>query len=198
MTRALNLPNDLFREQLRGGLEHYLTTFKKELGTVPDLRQVAQIYREKCERIFGFELTNGSFTHEEIESMNQIEKKFTEDEWLFSISSKPSAERLVKIHAGVWLGLMIHQTNNGSIEVMIRMRENKIEFIRIKTSLDERANSWHDLEQKLKGIEINERVVNDEMKSYFHQNATGKFSQKDWVEAVLKIQKEKKRVFGYA
>jgi len=193
--QALTFPGDSFREQVKFGLDHYLTSFRKELGTSPDRAEVAAEYQRQCKRILGVEFESGFFTDLEMEAMQRMEQQLTADQWLNATSSQPAAERLLKIHAGLWLGHMIHETPGGTITITSRMRDGNIDFIRIQAG----KKDWNKLEGRLMGVGLRKEEITQVIESYFAQHeGEDKFSKTDWVDALMKVQKEKERISGYA
>ena len=193
--RALAVPDESFREQVKQSLDHYLTSFRQELGIAPAPGEVAKVYQQQCKRLLGATLESGSFSDLELETMHHQEQHLTDETWLRSISSQPATERLLKIHAGLWLGHMIHHTREGTITITSRLRDGKIDFVRIKTG----SGQWTKLEEQLIGTPIQPEPVSRIIESYFSQAELGdKFSKTDWMDAIMKVQKEKERISGYA
>lgn len=193
--RALALPHEGFRELVKSGLDHFLTSFRHELGIAPIPSEVAKVYQQQCKQHLGATFENGSFTDVELETMHQQERHLTDGAWLRSISSRPAAERLLKIHAGLWLGHMIHKTSEGTIIITSRVRDGNIDFIHIQAENGE----WTELEAQLSGTPLNREHVSRVIEIYFKQAELGnKFSKSDWVDAIMKVQKEKERISGYA
>ncbi len=197
MVQALNLPGEVFREQTRESLEKYLTTFSKEKGSNPDRKEVIEVYKAQCRKALGRDFFEGRFTVKESKEMELIEEKWKKEAGHFLPSSRPE-ERLLKIHAGVWIGQMRHTAQGGVIESLIRMNENRIEFIKLTTDGDNgTARDWSKLEMSLTGATLESEELSHRLTNYFsHHQEQSCFNIDDWVEALLRIRNEKKRVTG--
>ena len=139
----------------------------------------------------------GRFTVKESKEMELIEEKWKKEAGHFLPSSRPE-ERLLKIHAGVWIGQMRHTAQGGVIESLIRMNENRIEFIKLTTDGDNgTARDWSKLEMSLTGATLESEELSHRLTNYFsHHQEQSCFNIDDWVEALLRIRNEKKRVTG--
>ncbi|MBK7407902.1 MAG: lipoate--protein ligase family protein [Saprospirales bacterium] len=129
MANILQAPNAAFRELFRHSLDQYLTTFKKELGTVPDMGSVKQVYAEKCAAALGRILEPGDFTDAEMEWIEKLDQKFRAEKWLFSHRLPPVPERTVKVHAGVYIGEIKHPIHGGQLCATIRTKGELIDQI---------------------------------------------------------------------
>ncbi|MBS1544675.1 MAG: lipoate--protein ligase family protein [Bacteroidetes bacterium] len=197
MVQALNLPGEVFREQTRESLNKYLTTFGKEKRSQPDRKEVIEVYMAQCRKALGRDFFDGNFTEKESKEMVLIEEKWKEEAGHFIPLSRPE-ERLLKIHAGVWIGQMKHAARGGFIESVIRMNENRIEFIKLKADAgNATAKDWNGLETSLTGAVLEREQLSDRLAKYFSSHREqGGFHIDDWVEALLRIRNEKKRVTG--
>ncbi len=198
MTRALRLPNELFRQQVREGLEKHLTTLRRELGAMPDRGEVMKVYKARCEDLLGVTFSNGGFTDPEIRAMDRMEKRLLEEDWLFSVKSPAGRERLVKIHADVWIGLMIQPVQGSEVEVLIRMNSNRIDFINLKANMQgESGVDLSGLEKQLTGALLTYNDVKERIQAYFDcRPFLNKVGINEWVHAVLRVAEEKQRVTG--
>ena len=127
MSKVLNVPDEKFRDKIYQSLNEYMTTMKKELGTLPSRETVKQLYIEKCEEVLGDKIEEGEFSKAELQKMNELDSKFSSDAWLFSKGSH--ARPAVKIHSGVWVGEASVKTPGGLINATIRLRNNCIDDI---------------------------------------------------------------------
>ncbi len=121
MARVLRAPSAAFRDQVRKSLQVYMTSLRRELGYVPDPRQVAGIYLRKCEHALDTELVPGELTDAEFAAIETVERRFKSESFL----RRPGGLRRdgVKIHEDVQVVERMH----GRVRVAARMRGGKIE-----------------------------------------------------------------------
>ncbi len=121
MARVLHAPSAAFREQVGRSLREYMTSMRRELGYVPDPKQVAEIYTQKCAQTLGTELVPGKLTDAELVAIEEVDRRFRSESFL----RQPGGLRRdgVKIHEDVQVVERMH----GKVRVAARMREGKIE-----------------------------------------------------------------------
>ena len=121
MARVLHAPSAAFREQVGRSLREYMTSMRRELGQVPDPKQVAEIYVERCAQTLGTELVPGKLTDAELVAIDEVDRRFRSESFL----RQPGGLRRdgVKIHEDV----QVVQRMHGKVRVAARMREGKIE-----------------------------------------------------------------------
>jgi lipoate-protein ligase A len=201
MTQALNLPNADFRNVIRNSLDNYMTWMKRELSQPPSYQEVIRVYKTKCEIALGAKLIEGNFTQEELSAIEQAEEKLRSEDWLHSVKSSPSKNKLVKIHAGVWVGWMEVEVADFSVQVFSQMRNNTLDMVRFY--LPSFLNPVWDLkvlEEKLISAPLEENEIGKRISEFFsHVSGTDTLiSMEDWTKAVMQIKKEVQKVSGHA
>ncbi|MDH5397824.1 MAG: lipoate--protein ligase family protein [Cyclobacteriaceae bacterium] len=198
MTRALNVPDEYFRQWIKEGLDGFLTSIKKENGAVCR-EELRAVYIEKCEEVLGVKLIPSNFTDREIAKMEEIEARFGEDDWLFGHTKPKVNDRLVKIHAGVWIGSMEYEWEGSKVRVVTRLEDNIISKMAISGQFENPIVPQIDnLGDAMKGVKIEEKAVLERL-TFFFQNHRS--DQKDeWIahlsQAILKVKKEKNKMTG--
>ncbi len=130
MARVLRPRSPAFREQVERSLREYMTSMKRELGRVPDRRQVARIYLKQCAETLGRELVPGDLTAAEVAAVERLERRLLSESFLY----RPGGLRRdgVKIHEDVEVVERMH----GNLRVAVRLREGRIEDIIEDTGKD--------------------------------------------------------------
>ncbi|NJN42020.1 MAG: hypothetical protein HC811_07180 [Flammeovirgaceae bacterium] len=191
MTQALLVPNLAFGERVSFAMNRYMTSMKKELGFIPDINELKQVYFLKCKQHLGVEFYQGEFTDEEIHEMDIMEDRFNSDDWLFQVKKPKSEERLVKIHADRWIGLMNYSREERKIKVMTELGGNRVSFIKIESNINENG-AIERLEKRLLNVELRSevirKIINDVRNIGNHD---------DWINAIMRVRTERQRITGY-
>lgn len=183
MINAINSPSDEFRDALADNLHLYLATMRQELERLPERNEVINVYRTKCEKILGLDSELGNFTDEELLLMEKWDKKFVDNEWLFQTRKKPSINKLLKIHLGVWIGQVTEKIDGGIVKLLITMKDDYITMIKINVEgLENLHYSVSELEKSLTGVMMDRDLILQKVKSI-----VGELHYKEWVYCVYKL-----------
>jgi lipoate---protein ligase len=201
MARALKVPNELFRSAIKSSLDNYITWMSRELVNPPSYEEVIRQYKLNCAQLLGFEMAEGDFTAEELGAIAKVEERLQQEGWLHSVKASSSRNRLVKIHAGVWVGWMSHEAADMSVQVFSQIRNDTLEMIRI--FLPESVKpAWAtaQLEQALVSASMFEEEIGERLKEFFSQVDENDrlMPMRDWTNAVMSIKKEVQKVSGHA
>lgn len=200
MSMALNLPNSEFRTVIRDSLNNYMTWVKRELKNPPTYQEVIRVYRKKCEQLFGMKFTDGEFTATEVHAIEQAEEKLKREDWLHTAKSSSSKNKLVKIHAGVWVGWMVYEIGSLSIQVFSQMWNNTLNMIKFYLpAICNPVWSLRELEKALVSAPLVETEIRSRVANFFAQLNAGDslISTDDWTRAVMQIKREVEKVSGH-
>ncbi|MCP3927757.1 MAG: lipoate--protein ligase family protein [Bacteroidetes bacterium] len=189
MAKVLKVPSEIFRDAIHGSLQQYMTSMKKELGTIPDRVQVKKKYIEKCGEVLGRKIVLGDFTRDELDMIDVLNNKFVKEEWLYQFHDKRSRNRVVKIHAGVWLFEITHKTKGGEIHLIIRTKGQLIDLIKISGDIEFRpAGKLKGFENVLRNVELSEVSLLEMIEAFYelHRIETPGITVQDWVAAILR------------
>ncbi|MFQ5706715.1 MAG: biotin/lipoate A/B protein ligase family protein [bacterium] len=193
MARVLVVPNEKFRDKIYQSLQEYMTTMKKELGAVPSLEMVKDLYIEQCEALLGEKLVQGTFTERELAAMEQLNAKFTSSEWLFQ---KGGLNRHgVKIHNDVWLYETKFKARGGMIRATVRSRNNLIDDISLSGDFTFHPQSQlRALEKTLVNTEISSARLAETVHNFYQTAGVQSpgVEPEDWVEVILQAQNVEK------
>ncbi|MDH5609750.1 MAG: lipoate--protein ligase family protein [Cyclobacteriaceae bacterium] len=198
MTQALMVPNNMYREYLSEGLKKYISSFHHELGYLPDPAEVKRVYVQNVEKTLGVRLQPDAFTDAEYQAMEQVERQFEKKEWVEMIHSEGHRERLVKIHAGVWLGYMETEKNGHCVSALIQMIDDRIDRLFI-SNREGTEGCWEtgELEQKLVGQPMKEEVVRSIVVAEFDAMKQSPLDIDEWVHLIMKIKISQQKMSGY-
>jgi lipoate-protein ligase A len=197
MSQSLNITNDELRTAIHSSMENYITWMNRELKSPPTYEELIDQYKIQCERILSATIQEGFFSQKELELINQWENKVQQYDWLHSVKSTKSKNRLVKIHAGVWVGLMVHEQADLLVQVFSQMRNGVLDKLKFYLSV---TPSWdvEKLEQSLISSVLEMNIIKSRVEQFFLSIKASErlITIEDWTEAIMKIKKEVQKVSG--
>lgn len=191
MAKILKVPDESFREDILNSLNKYMTSIKRELKDPPNMEEIKAAYIIKCAETLGRKIVPGDFTDGEYKWMEELDKKFTTKEWLYQDSSNKRRNRVVKIHADIWMYELHKKTEGGNIEMTLRTKGKRIDHVSIKGDFEIRpGHKLKGLENVLRNVEINEESLTEILEAFYilHRVETPGINIKDWVEAIMQIE----------
>ncbi len=171
MARVLKVPSEKMRDKVFQSLQEYVTTMKRELGTVPDREKVKALYLDRCSRILGRAWVPGSLTERELEVMAELEERFSSPEWLYQKGGLRQ-QRSVRIHADVYVSEATYKAPGGLIRVTARLRESRVDDLTISGDFT-MLPAWGvgALEQALRGLPLKEDVIRERIREVYRSLA---------------------------
>jgi lipoate-protein ligase A len=100
MSRVLRVPDERFRNRIYRTMEENITTMKKELGILPERKEVVAVLRDQFKKRLG-KLEKGFLTGELIQGMKELEVRMTSEEFLYQ--KTPRVPKGIKIKEGLEL-----------------------------------------------------------------------------------------------
>jgi len=195
MTKALKVPGKKFQKDFESGVRKYVTTIRQEIHENINIDNLKHIYVSKCEKLLEERIVKGKLEVEELAEMEELDKKMLTDKWLYQITKPTSSNRLVKIHAGVWIGEINHRSEDGEVKIEVKLMEGKIDELELKTSF--RKNIDVDLKRlssSMKGVELED--IKKGVEDFFeaaNYKETG-LPHREWIEAFLKIKELRRSI----
>ena len=181
MARVLTAPTEKFRDKLHRSLREYMTSMKRELGTVPDPALVKAIYVRRCSEVLGQELVRGDLTSDEMKVIGKVDKRFDSGEFLRRRGGlrRPG----VKIHEDVW----VRESRHGRIHVTARMNRRRLEDVSLWGDF---AGPLTGLEEALRDVELHPERIERAVGEYFEQHPmqTPGVGIGDWVAAIMRLE----------
>lgn len=193
MSRVLKVPSEKFRDKMAQSMREWLTSLRKELGTIPPLERIKEILTEAYEKTLGIRLTRGSITNEEIEIWEkEVKPRHLSNEWLYQPEIRHQELRMVKIKGGVNVIEVDHKARK-LIRVTVEVVEGRIRDILISGDffmIPEEA--LPKLEETLKGLPLQQSVILQTIQDFYSRFKvqTPNVVPEDFVEALMKVSNE--------
>ncbi|MFX0086020.1 MAG: biotin/lipoate A/B protein ligase family protein [Candidatus Hodarchaeota archaeon] len=125
MTQILRVPSEKFRDKVYKSLEAGISSFKDELGYIPDRKAIIKEYINQVEKHLEISFTKTSLKPQTIEIMDELRKKYLTDEWLFQVNQRgKNLFHKVKIHGSSHVVERNYKTTGGLIQVICEFNES--------------------------------------------------------------------------
>ncbi len=186
MAKVLKVPDEKFRDKIYQSLQEYMTTMQKELGTRPDRQEVKKRYIEFSEEVLRDTIEEGEFTDAEMRSIEELDARFSSDEWLHS--KEGHIRPAVKIHSDVWVGETSHKANGGLIRAMIRIKKNRIDDIALSGDFTFYPHTkLPEFEKALRQTEITGTALLETIQNFYSQEKVQSpgVEPEDWIQPIL-------------
>ncbi len=129
MSKVLKVPSEKMRDKIFESLEAYMTTMTEQLGSAPDRVATKDLYLQKVAEALGAEIYAGEWMAEEEAMAQEIDARFTSDEWLYQKGRLQ--QQGVKIHQDVHIVETAFKAQGGLIRIIARLREGRIDDVSI-------------------------------------------------------------------
>jgi lipoate-protein ligase A len=201
MADVLKVPSEKFKGKLVQSLKTYMTSLKKETGTVPERELLTQYLTEEYETLLGVLLVQGELTEKENDYLSEIITKLKSSDWLNKTSRR--RERLLslvkakctKIAGGVMVCEASHKAEK-LIRITLETVNGRISDILISGDFFyEPEEALGELEEELKGMKIRKKVLTQKIEEFFEKKGvqTAGVTAKDFVEAIITAQSKVKK-----
>ncbi|WP_197686774.1 lipoate--protein ligase family protein [Metallibacterium scheffleri] len=125
MARCLKVPSEKFRDKLRGTLQDYITTMRRELGSIPPRETLVARFLLDVGEHLRVEPRHDELRDDEIRAVDEWERQLQEPDWLYQPNRRRFAEG-VKITGGVHLGEAMHKARGGLVRVRLLSQNQRI------------------------------------------------------------------------
>jgi lipoate-protein ligase A len=197
MVGALNLPKDSMRNQVRTGMNEFITSLNSELEITPSFDEISEVYRRKCEQM-GFEIFEDDFTDQEWSYVIDQEAKLASDQWTFEIKQKENDSRLIKINTAVWVAHTQYRAGNKTVEITLKTEENVLDYLSIGIDNKGPNESTRLVESHLLNTLLTANEVKRNLDHCFEKYDEKQLylTKSEWGEAFMKIEKAKRKISG--
>ncbi|UCE75105.1 MAG: lipoate--protein ligase family protein [Methanomassiliicoccales archaeon] len=151
MGRILRLSSERFRKDVYLAMKDNLTNVKRELGYIPEYKELKSILISNYEDVFG-SLEKSDLSSEVVNKMQELDKKFSTNDWLFKNMKKPG-HRTIKIIEGMTLSHIVHK----GVEMCIGSKNQEIRHIKIYSQISQENSSR--LNELLVGNKLDESTI---------------------------------------
>jgi lipoate-protein ligase A len=130
MSRVLRVPDEKFRDKVYKTLHENLSTVKRELGSAPPHEELWDLLTEKFAQVLGPLEVQTTVDDEWRAKADELAAQFISDEWLYR-KRRPSADRAVRIRAGVDVEQKVYKATGGLIRATTEVQEGAIAAVSI-------------------------------------------------------------------
>ena len=130
MSRVLRVPDEKFRDKVHKTLRDNLSTVKRELGYAPPHDELWDLLALKFAEVLGPLEVQTMVDNAWRAKADELAPQFLSDEWLYQ-KRRSSADRAVRIRAGVEVRQKMHKAIGGLIRVTTEVQEGAITAVSI-------------------------------------------------------------------
>jgi lipoate-protein ligase A len=130
MSRVLRVPDEKFRDKVYKTLHDNLSTVKRELGAAPPHEELWDLLAEKFTEVLGPLEVQTTVDDAWRAKADELAAQFLTDEWRYQ-KRRPSADREVRIRAGVDVRHKMHKATGGLIRATTEVQEGAIAAVSI-------------------------------------------------------------------
>lgn len=125
MARCLKVPSEKFRDKLRGTLQDYITTMRRELGAIPPRDELVARFLGDVTEHLCVEPRHDDLRADETRAVDEWERQLQEPDWLYQPNRRRFTEG-VKITGGVHLSEGMHKARGGLLRVRLLSQNERI------------------------------------------------------------------------
>ncbi len=201
MVNILKVPSEKFRDKMVESLDRYMTSFKRELKSVPERSEVKEYLTKEYENLTGQPLVKGELTGMEEEYLGEVIGRLKSEEWLHKTSRR--RERLLSLVKAkctkVAGGVMVCEASfkaDKLIRITLETVNGRIGDILISGDFFyEPEEALGELEEELRGLKIRKKILTQKIGEFFQKRniKLAGVTAKDFAEAILTAQSKVKR-----
>ncbi len=125
MSKILRVPNEKFRDKVYKSLEAGITSFKDEIGYIPDRKAIIKEFIGQCEELLGVGFTTTSLNPKTNELDNKLRKKYLTDDWLYQVNKRgKDLYQKIKIHGSAHVVEGAYKSPGGLIQTICEFRDS--------------------------------------------------------------------------
>ena len=122
MARCLKVSSEKFRDKLKGTLDDYLTTVRRELGHVPPREELVERFLRATGERLQLQPRRDALRPDELAQIQRWERQLSDPEWLHQPGRRRFANA-VKITGGVYLGESARKAPGGLVRAQVLVRD---------------------------------------------------------------------------
>ncbi len=172
MTQILQVPGEKFRDKVYKSLEAGITSFKDELGYIPNRDEIIEIFTQQFESILNVHFTPTSLEPETLTLMEELRTTYLTDKWRFQVAHRgKNLIHKVKIHASNYIVEGTHKSTGGLIQVICEFQGSVLVDILIS------GDFWiypdlilPQLEQNLHNVDLNSIDLESHIQSFLNSH----------------------------
>jgi lipoate-protein ligase A len=167
MARILRVPDEKFRDKVFKSLQAGISSFKDELGYIPEREEIVNTFRKNLEEILGITFVTSNLSFQIQKKMDELKTLYLTDEWRYQMDHRgEELYEAVKIHSSLNIAQGIHKSEGGLIRVMCEFQQSKIIDIMFSGDFWIAGAELSELENHLKGFDIREEDLITKIEEY--------------------------------
>ena len=189
MSKILEVPDEKFRDKIYKCMEENLTNMKRELGSIPDRKEIIRSLITNYEKITG-KLKPVNLNIETINKMIELEQWLASDKFLYK--KTPRIPQGVKIREGVEILYSTSKAKGGLIRTAQEVKNNIIENIEISGDFQLFPKLELDgLENNLIKTKRKEKILISKIENYYdkHKIESPGVEPEDLTNAIIEAEK---------
>ncbi|MHA2226679.1 MAG: lipoate--protein ligase family protein [Candidatus Hodarchaeales archaeon] len=188
MSQILRVPDEKFRDKVYKTLQEGISSFKDELGDIPSREDIVSSFRDHLEESLGISLIDNELHPKIVEKMKELKEKYLTDEWRFEVDNR--GKKLIdsiKIHGSLYIAQGLYKSQGGLIKAICEFNQSIIQDILIGGDFVIVPAKIPELENALKGINLNESDLAIVIKNFLTEEKceTPGTSAEDIAQAIL-------------
>ena len=155
MAQILRVPDEKFRDKVFKSLQTGISSFKDELGFIPERDVIVNTFKTNLEEILGISLIDAEPDPQIRDDMERLKTQYLTEEWLYQMDNRgKELFEAVKIHGSLNVAQGMHKSVGGLIRVICEFQHSVINDMMISGDFWITGAELSELEMHLKGFDI--------------------------------------------
>lgn len=172
MSKIIKVPDEKFRDKVFKSLEAGISSFTDELENVPPREEIIKRYLENFSKILDVELIEGELTEATLKELENVNKEYKTDEWLFQVSRRSESDlvKAVKIKEGTEVVQKMKKLPGGLMKILMEIDNKIIKDILITGDfwiIPE--NTIKTIEKRLIGKKLDINIIKEEISKVYDE-----------------------------
>lgn len=168
MARILRVPDEKFRDKVFKSLQAGISSFKDELGYIPDRDVIISTFKKNLEEMLGISLINTDLDPLIDREMKRLKTQYLTNEWLYQMDNRgKKLFEAVKIRDSLNVAQGIHKSEGGLIRVICEFQSSEIKDMIISGDFWITGAELSELEDHLKGFDIKEKDLTEKIEEFY-------------------------------
>lgn len=196
MARILRVPDEKFRNKVYKSLQAGISSFKDELGYIPNRKEIVKVFKRNLEEMLGITLIDNELDPQIEKGMMELKTRYLTDEWLYETDERgKKLIEAVKIHSSLNITQGMYKSQGGLIRAICEFRDSVIQDILLSGDFWITQGKLPELENNLKGFDLENSDLTSKIQRFFDKEAceTSGTSADDIAQAIYNAFKSLKR-----
>ncbi|MHA2176166.1 MAG: lipoate--protein ligase family protein [Candidatus Hodarchaeales archaeon] len=170
MARILRVPDEKFRDKVFKSLQAGISSFKDELGYIPERKDIIKSFKSNLEDILDINFIESNLDPKIQVLMEELKTQYLTDEWRneTDIRGKRLIEA-VKIHSSRNVSQGMFKSEGGLIRAICEFEETKILDILLSGDFWITPGKLPKLEEKIKGLDLSKEDLTARIQAFIEK-----------------------------